>query len=286
MSEKTTKTTVKTAAKTATKTAVKKPIAASKSSTASTKTAAKKTATKKPTSKTESKRAAKKAENIGALTSTFGLPTSVENEELKKPKITPRQNPAKAKRQSMTEKTSLKSQKASSTQAFDSVKKANKQKSTELAKSNSTSKKLINSLKIIENISHTLGISDRERITFDIEEVSSNELRVRIVNGTKNFKSPWFAIKNEEPYIFMPAEILDMVFRMLRTAQKESFELRLERSIWQHMPIDFGDVWRVAMDELARGNFAKEPDLEKLIAKIKQEHPNLFVDMTSFIAGE
>ena len=291
MSEKTTKTAVKktatkpavkkTATKTAAKTATKKPAAASKSSTASTKTA-----TKKPASKTESKRATKKAENIGALTSTFGLPTSVENEELKKPKITPRQNPAKAKRQSMTEKTSPKSQKA--TQAFDSIKKANKQKSTELAKSNenSTSKKLINSLKIIENISHTLGISDRERITFDIEEVSSNELRIRIVNGTKNFKSPWFAIKNEEPYIFMPAEILDMVFRMLRTAQKESFDLRLERSIWQHMPIDFGDVWRVAMDELARGNFAKEPDLEKLIAKIKQEHPNLFVDMTSFIAGE
>ena len=280
MSEKTIKTTVKkTAAKTATKPAVKKPAAASKSSTASTKTA-----TKKPASKTESKRAAKKAENIGALTSTFGLPTSVENEELKKPKITPRQNPAKAKRQSAIKKTSPKSQKA--TQAFDSVKKTSKQKSTELAKRDSTSKKLINSLKIIENISHTLGISDRERITFDIEEVSSNELRVRIVNGTKNFKSPWFAIKNEEPYIFMPAEILDMVFRMLRTAQKESFELRLERSIWQHMPIDFGDVWRVAMDELARGNFAKEPDLEKLIAKIKQEHPNLFVDMTSFIAGE
>ena len=291
MSEKTTKTAAKTAVKktatkTAAKSAVKKPATASKSSTASTKTAVKKTAAKKPASKTESKRATKKAENIGALTSTFGLPTSVENEELKKPKITPRQNPAKAKRQSMTEKTSPKSQKA--TQAFDSIKKTSKQKSTELAKSNenSTSKKLINSLKIIENISHTLGISDRERITFDIEEVSSNELRVRIVNGTKNFKSPWFAIKNEEPYIFMPAEILDMVFRMLRTAQKESFELRLERSIWQHMPIDFGDVWRVAMDELARGNFAKEPDLEKLIAKIKQEHPNLFVDMTSFIAGE
>lgn len=290
MSEKTTKTAVKKTAtkpavkkpttKTAAKSAVKKPTAASKSSTASTKTA-----TKKPASKTESKRATKKAENIGALTSTFGLPTSVEK-ELKKPKITPRQNPAKAKRQSAIEKSSLKSQKA--TQAFDSIKKANKQKSTELAKSNenSTSKKLINSLKIIENISHTLGISDRERITFDIEEVSSNELRIRIVNGTKNFKSPWFAIKNEEPYIFMPAEILDMVFRMLRTAQKESFDLRLERSIWQHMPIDFGDVWRVAMDELARGNFAKEPDLEKLIAKIKQEHPNLFVDMTSFIAGE
>lgn len=294
MSEKTTKTTVKTATKTAAKTAVKKSAAASKSSTASTKTAVKKpaaktatkTATKKPASKTESKIATKKAENVGALTSTFGLPTSVEKEELKKPKITPRQNPAKAKHQSMTEKTSPKSKKA--TQAFDTTKKANNQKSTELAKSNenSTSKKLINSLKIIENISHTLGISDRERITFDIEEVSSNELRVRIVNGTKNFKSPWFAIKNEEPYIFMPAEILDMVFRMLRTAQKESFELRLERSIWQHMPIDFGDVWRVAMDELARGNFAKEPDLEKLIAKIKQEHPNLFVDMTSFIAGE
>lgn len=262
-----------TAAKTSTKTAVSK----------STKSAA-----KKPATKTENKTAVKKEENIKALTSTFGLPTSVEKEGLKKPKITPRQNPAKAKHQSTAEKASPKTKSASSTVTFDTIKKASKQKGTELAKSseNSTSKKLINSLKIIENISHTLGISDRERITFDIEEISPNELRVRIVNGTKNFKSPWFAIKNEEPYIFMPAEILDMVFRMLRTAQKESFELRLERSIWQHMPIDFGDVWRVAMDELARSNFAKEPDLEKLIAKIKQEHPNLFVDMTSFIAGE
>ena len=143
MSEKTTKTAVKKTAtkpavkkpatKTAAKSAVKKPAAASKSSTASTKTAVTKIATKKPASKTESKRAAKKAENIGALTSTFGLPTSVENEELKKPKITPRQNPAKAKGQSVREKSSPKSQKA--TQAFDSVKKTNKQKSTELAKS-------------------------------------------------------------------------------------------------------------------------------------------------------
>ena len=119
MSEKTTKTAVK---KTATKPAVKK---------TATKTAAK-SAVKKPASKTESKRATKKAENIGALTSTFGLPTSVEK-ELKKPKITPRQNPAKAKRQSAIEKSSPKSQKA--TQAFDSIKKAGKQKSTELAKS-------------------------------------------------------------------------------------------------------------------------------------------------------
>nr|WP_321431826.1 DUF2603 domain-containing protein [uncultured Campylobacter sp.] len=282
MSEKTTKTAVKKpAAKTAVKkTAVKKTAVKKPAAKTATKTAVKKTTAASKSSTASTKTATKKAENIGALTSTFGLPTSVENEKLKKPKITPRQNPAK--RQSAIEKTSPKSQKASS--AFDAIKKD--KKSTELAKSDSTSKKLINSLKIIENISHTLGISDRERITFDIEEVSSNELRIRIVNGTKNFKSPWFAIKNEEPYIFMPAEILDMVFRMLRTAQKESFDLRLERSIWQHMPIDFGDVWRVAMDELARGNFAKEPDLEKLIAKIKQEHPNLFVDMTSFIAGE
>lgn len=251
------------------------------------KTAATKTSAKTAAAKTSAKVSSKKDENIKALTSTFGLPSNVESVEsveiAKKPKITPRKNPAKAKAE--------KSAKGEVT--FDSIKKASKlkaqsAKSTEVAKSSqtSTSKKLINSLRIIENISHTLGISDRERITFDIEEISPNELRVRIVNGTKNFKSPWFAIKNEEPYIFMPAEILDMVFRMLRTAQKESFELRLERSIWQHMPIDFGDVWRVAMDELARGNFAKEPDLEKLIAKIKQEHPNLFVDMTSFIAGE
>ena len=84
----------------------------------------------------------------------------------------------------------------------------------------------------------------------------------------------------------MPAEILDVVFKMLKNEQKENFELRLERSIWQHMPLDFGDVWRVAIDELNSEHFKKEPDLDKLLDKIKKEHPNLFVNVANLVGKE
>ena len=205
-------------------------------------------------------------------------------------KIAPKENPAKAKRAQLAKaensgKNSAKNLPKNSTLLENSAKNSaeNSLQSSETSKSNITNTKLISALKVIENISHTLGISDRERINFDIEQVSENELKIRIVNAAANFHTPWFAIKNEEPYIFMPAEILDVVFRMLKTAQKESFELKLERSIWQNMPIDFGDVWRVAMDELMKSEFKKEPDLDKLIAKIKREHPNLFVDMNQIM---
>lgn len=143
--------------------------------------------------------------------------------------------------------------------------------------------KLINSLKLIETLSNTLGVKEKDKILFDIEEISQNELRIRIKNGSLNYKTPWFAIKNEEPYVFMPAEIFDIVLKMLKNAQRESFELKLERSIWQHFPVDFGDVWRVAMDELSRQKFVKEPDLDKIVEKIKREHPNLFVDLSNLV---
>lgn len=147
-----------------------------------------------------------------------------------------------------------------------------------------TSKKLEQTLKILENLKSTLGLD--EQINFDIKQTSPNELKLKILNKEANFNVPWFCIKDEEPFIFMPAEILDVVFKMLKNEQKENFELRLERSIWQHMPLDFGDVWRVAIDELNSEHFKKEPDLDKLLDKIKKEHPNLFVNVANLVGKE
>lgn len=246
-----------------------------KTSTQGTKAQAPKKVAKSTTS-TASKSSKKEPKNTSPKVAK--PKNDIKKDEKTTLKIAPRENPAKAKRAKLNPaKESLQN----SAVVENSAK--NLPQNKEISKSNITNTKLISALKVIENISHTLGISDRERINFDIEQVSENELKIRIVNAAANFHTPWFAIKNEEPYIFMPAEILDVVFRMLKTAQKESFELKLERSIWQNMPIDFGDVWRVAMDELMKSEFKKEPDLDKLIAKIKREHPNLFVDMSQML---
>lgn len=222
------------------------------------------------------KKAAKSSAAKNAKNTSLAEPKKKKDEKTTL-KIAPKENPAKAKRAKLANS----AQESSQAVVENSAK--NLPQNKEISKSNITNTKLISALRVIENISHTLGISDRERINFDIEQVSDNELKIRIVNAAANFHTPWFAIKNEEPYIFMPAEILDVVFKMLKTAQKESFELKLERSIWQNMPIDFGDVWRVAMDELMKSEFKKEPDLDKLIAKIKREHPNLFMDVNQML---
>lgn len=211
----------------------------------------------KSSNKTSQNKISKEAENFEQkITQKASL--KEQKSELKRKLAHAKPNPAKTKR-------ALANKELASKEVVES-------------KANLTNKKLISALKVIESISHTLGISDRERINFDIEEISQNELNVRIVNGTANFKSPWFAIKNEEPYVLMPAEILDMVLKMLRTAQNESFGLKLERSILQQMPFDVGDVWQVVAQELK--NSPSEPDVDKLVRKVKAEHPNLFMNLS------
>ena len=55
------------------------------------------------------------------------------------------------------------------------------------------------------------------------------------------------------------------------------------------MPIDFADVWVVAMDEIrkiaAKNKNKKSIDvnLEKLVKGIKKQYPNLFVDMENIM---
>jgi hypothetical protein len=73
-----------------------------------------------------------------------------------------------------------------------------------------------------------------------------------------------------------------MIIRLLSTSQSENFHHKLEKAIWQRLPIDFEDVWSVAMDRIQTMARAQSDstvvniDLDWLVSEIKQKYPNLF----------
>ena len=124
----------------------------------------------------------------------------------------------------------------------------------------------------LENISQTLGISKRRRTTFELEDMDNNQMKLSY-KGKANLNTPWFGMYGDKPCALVPAELFEAVINALKNAQKENFELKLERSILQNLPIDFGDVWTVAIEEIKKANY-------------KKEHPNLFLDMRSLVNKE
>ena len=151
-------------------------------------------------------------------------------------------------------------------------------------------------LEIIQKInalSKSLGFTHDEQTLLEIKKTKDKDIKeLHLKNGSWESDNPWFAIDEDDDkkaYAFIPADAFAQMIEALKTSQQENFNLKLEKTIWQNVPIDFEDVWVVAMDEIrtkARREDPKKPvsiDLDKLIVKIKKEHPNLFINLKEFI---
>ncbi|TKX30704.1 DUF2603 domain-containing protein [Campylobacter estrildidarum] len=145
--------------------------------------------------------------------------------------------------------------------------------------------KYSNCLKRIDDFSNNLGMKQENRAIFEMRQSDKeNEKCLVLKNGNFDSPEPWFIVdENDEIHTMISLNSLKNILESLKQTQKENFELKLEKAIYQQIPIDFNDAWIVAMDEIkkrAQGGLMEiNIDLEKLIADIKKEHPNLFVDM-------
>ncbi|MCR4941344.1 MAG: DUF2603 domain-containing protein [Campylobacter sp.] len=142
----------------------------------------------------------------------------------------------------------------------------------------------------IDELSRSLDIQDEERTIFEISPINEQGQRtLKLKSGSWEGAQPWFGVDEKyNLYSMVSLNSLSTLLSAYRSIQRENFDLRLEKTIWQNFPADFGDVWMVAMDEIKKiadenNRIGIDIDLEHLLKKIKNDYPNLFVDIKSII---
>ncbi len=143
--------------------------------------------------------------------------------------------------------------------------------------------------KMIEKISKNLSpTKQKEQTVLEILPSEESEAKVlRLKSGSwDNTKEPWLVYdENDKLHALLSIETLSKMIEHFKEAEQEALFLKLEKSILKHLPLDFHDVLSVAMEELNRSK-KKNIDFDTLIAKIKKEHPNLFLDLKDLYLPE
>jgi hypothetical protein len=130
---------------------------------------------------------------------------------------------------------------------------------------------------------------DEKSVFFELKDIDEKTKKIELKSGSFESEMPWVGVdERENGYVMMSVDTLKGVLNILRKTQQENFNLKLEKSIWQNIPIDFQDVWAVAMNEVrdmansGKIESVEELNLDKLVKNIKHKYPNLFLDLSSF----
>jgi hypothetical protein len=142
-------------------------------------------------------------------------------------------------------------------------------------------------LKEIDAVAARLGMpKPTERPVLEIKPgESENQKVIELKRGSWKDEHPWFVIDEEGRLLVLTsADAMLGIMNSLQHMGEEVFKARLERAIAKELPIDFHDVWTVAMHELQQrlkesGQQAASVDLDNLVKSIKRKHPNLFYSL-------
>ncbi|BCD67508.1 DUF2603 domain-containing protein [Nitratiruptor sp. YY09-18] len=148
-----------------------------------------------------------------------------------------------------------------------------------------------NLLSHINKMATELGIENPANVTVvrlgDTED--PNKKTLELVQGSWENSAPWFVIgKDDKVYVLSSLESILQLIKSLNDTRYENFNLKLEKAILENLPVDFNDVWVVAMNEIqkrlaeSKNKNLLDIDIKKLVKDIKKNHPNLFMRLKDF----
>jgi hypothetical protein len=141
--------------------------------------------------------------------------------------------------------------------------------------------------KMINDLSKDLGFDD-EKTVIEVKSTDNQDIKqLSLKSGSWDSEEPWFVVdENQKLHTMISLKSINQIIQNYKETMEENFQLKLEKAIWKSIPIDFQDVWAVAMDEIKKMATSQNKetrnlnvDLEALIKKIKTKHPNLFLDL-------
>ncbi len=148
-----------------------------------------------------------------------------------------------------------------------------------------------NLLAQINKMATDLGIDNPQNVTVvRLEDTEDpNKKTLELIQGSWESKAPWFVINQKDKvFVLSSLESILHLIKSLNEAKYENFNLKLEKAILENLPVDFNDVWVVAMSEIqkrlaqSKNKNLLDIDIKKLVSDIKKNHPNLFMNLKNF----
>ncbi len=148
-----------------------------------------------------------------------------------------------------------------------------------------------NLLTHINKMAMELGIENPQKVTIvKLEDTEDpNKKTLELIQGSWENNAPWFVIgKDDKIFVLSSLESILQLIKSLNEAKYENFNLKLEKAILENLPVDFNDVWVVAMNEIqkriseSKNKNLLDIDIKKLVQDIKRHHPNLFMRLKDF----
>ena len=158
---------------------------------------------------------------------------------------------------------------------------------------NETTKLLPGVAEKIDELSKQMGMDESVKTVFEMRSSENGTKELILQSGDWDESKPMFvydADKPDDTYVFISAESFAALLRTLQELNQENFNLKLEKAIWKHTPVDFQDVWVVAMDTIKKLVEKKKEEgenvtinLDDIVGQIKREHPALFFNINDLI---